>query len=102
MRCRQERQGDRQIESRPLFLQLRRREVDGDATAGELELGGEDPTADSLLRFLTGAIGEPDDGQGRRLAALDVRLHLDASRLKAYEGKGHRAREHPPRLRGHV
>jgi hypothetical protein len=31
-----------------------------------------------------------------------VRLHLDSSRLEAYEGKGHRAREHSPRLRRHL
>jgi hypothetical protein len=31
-----------------------------------------------------------------------VRLHLDASRLEADEGKGHRAREHSPRLCGHL
>jgi hypothetical protein len=33
---------------------------------------------------------------------LNVRLHLDSSRLEAYEGKGHRAREHSPRLCGHM
>jgi len=31
-----------------------------------------------------------------------VRLHLDASRLEAYEGKGHRAREHASTLRHDV
>ena len=61
-RCEQ-RQGDRQIESRPLLLQLRRREVDGEPVVRPLQFRGEDPTANSLLRLLTRAIGEPDDRQ---------------------------------------
>ena len=61
VRCREQREGDRQIEAGPLLLQLSRRQIDGDAAARKLELGGEDPTADSLLCFLTRAIGEPDD-----------------------------------------
>jgi len=99
MRCSQERQGDRQIEAGPLLLQLRRRQVDRDATAGELELCGENATANSLLRLLTRAIGEPDDRQRRRLAALNMRLHLHPPRLEADEGKGNRAREHTSTLR---
>jgi hypothetical protein len=31
-----------------------------------------------------------------------VRLDLDTSWFEAHEGKSHRAREHAPRLRGHL
>jgi hypothetical protein len=48
VRRREQRQGDGQIESRALLLKHRRGQIDGDATAGELELG-ERSLPDSLL-----------------------------------------------------
>ena len=94
----EQRERDRQIEAGAFLLQLRRRQVDGDAIVGKLQLCRENPAPDALLRFLARPVGQPDDRQRRR-AALNVRLHLDAPRLEADEGKGDRAREHPARLR---
>ena len=102
VRCREQRQGDRQIEPRALLLQLRRRKIDREPIARPLQLRGDDPAADSLLRLLTGAIGEPDDRQRGHLAALDVRLDLHPPGLETDKGKGDRAREHAPRLRGQL
>ena len=90
----EERERDRKVEAGAFLLQLRRRQVDGDPASGPLQLGGDDAASDPLLRFLTGTVRQPDDGQRRRLAALNVRFHLDATRLEADEGKGDRAREH--------
>jgi hypothetical protein len=101
VRRRQERQRDRQIESGAFLLQFRGCQVDCDVAARKLQLRGEDPTPDPLPRLLTGTVGEPDDRQ-RRHTALKMRLHLHAPGLEADEGKGDRAREHPPRLRGQL
>ena len=73
-------------------------EVDGDAAQRPFELGRGDPTADPLLRLLAGAIGEPDDREGRH-PRLEVRLDLDAARLEADEGVGERTCEHAATLR---
>ena len=90
---------DRQVEAGALLPQLRRREVDGDAAARELELGGRDPAADSLARLVQRLVGEPDDRE-RGHAVLDVRLHLDTARLETDERMGDRACEHTSTLRG--
>jgi hypothetical protein len=88
---------DRQVEAGALLPQLRRREVDGDSAARELELGGRDPAADALARLVQRLVGEPDDRE-RRYSVLDVRLHLDAARLETDERMGDRACEHTPTL----
>ncbi len=95
----EEREGDRQVEAGALLLQLCRGQIDRDPATGPLQLGGQDPASDPLPCLLAGAVGEPDDRQRRRLAALNVRLHLDTTRLEADEGKGDRAREHHSNLR---
>jgi hypothetical protein len=99
VRRREERQRDRKVESGPFLLQLRGCQVDRDSAARPLQLGGDDAASDPLLGFLTSAIRQADDRQRRRLAALNVRFHLDATRLEADEGEGDRAREHSSTLR---
>ena len=47
-----------------------------------------------MLRFLTRAVGQPDDGEARK-AELDVGLDLDLPRLEPDESVGDRACEHP-------
>ena len=47
-----------------------------------------------MLRFLTCAVGQPDDGEARK-AELEVGLDLDLPRLEADESVGDRACEHP-------
>ncbi len=96
-RCEQ-RERDRQVEARALLLQLRRREIDSGLVTGPLELRRLDAAPDALLRFLTRAIHEPDERE-RRYATLNVRLHLDASRLEADEGERDCAREHSANVR---
>ena len=98
MRCSEQREGDRQIEPGTFLLELRRREVDRDASPRKVELRRENSAPYALLRFLAGTVGEPYDRQ-RRSTALDVRLHLHPPRLEADEGKGDRAREHASTLR---
>ena len=90
---------DRQVEPGAFLAQLRRREVDRDAAAGELELGREDAAADALPGLLAGAVGEPDDREGGD-AVLDVRLDLDPARIETDERVGDRACEHASTLRG--
>jgi hypothetical protein len=94
----EERKRDREVEARAFFLQLGRREVDSRLVARPLELRRLDPATDPLLRLLARAVDEADDREGRN-AALDVRFHLDATRLEADEGKGDRAREHGSTVR---
>ena len=55
------------------------------------------PAPDPLLRLLAGAVGEPDDREGRQ-PALQVRLDLDPARLEADERVGDGAREHAATL----
>ena len=98
MRCSEQREGDREIESGTFLLELGRRQIDDDASSRKVELRGENSAPYSLLRFLAGTVGEPDDRQ-RRSTALDMRLHLHPPRLEADEGKGDRAREHASTLR---
>ena len=93
--CRQDREGDREIEGGSLLPEARRRQVHDDPPAGPLEFSGRDPAADALLRLLAGAAGEPDDRE-RRHAALEVRFDLDAPRLEAHERMRHGAGKHPP------
>src|SRR5207253_3380062 len=88
-----DRERDREVEARSLLPQPGRSEVDRDAPLRPLELGRGNAAADAVLRLLAGAVGETDDGEGRRLA-LEVRLHLHLSRLQADEGMGRDACEH--------
>ena len=91
---------DRQVEPRPLLAQRGRREVDGDAPVDRpLEGGGDDATADAVLRLLAGTVGEPDDRKAGD-ARLEVRLDLDATRLEPDESLSHCAREHCARMPG--
>jgi hypothetical protein len=56
---------DWQVESGALLPQLSGSEVHGQPPVGPVQLGGGDPAADALFRLLTGAVGEPDDGERR-------------------------------------
>ena len=47
-----------------------------------------------MLRFLTRAVGQPDDGEARK-AELEVGFDLDLPRLEPDESVGDRACEHP-------
>jgi hypothetical protein len=96
-RCGEQRQGDRDVEGRSLLLQLRGREIDGDATVRPDQLGGLDAAPNPLLRLLARAIGEPDDRQ-RGQPSLEVRLDLDTAGLEPDEGERDGAREHAPTL----
>ncbi len=92
-RRRQDRERDRQVEAGALLAQARRREVDGDAPDGPLELGRGDADADALLRLLAGPVGQADDREAGN-AELEMRLDLDATRLEADERVRDRPREH--------
>ena len=99
LRRREHRERDRQVVARPLLAEAGRSEVDGDPAARELQLGRGDAALDALARLSAGAVGQADDHEGRR-AVLDVRLHLDATRLETDESMGDRACKHLPTLRG--
>ncbi len=59
------REGDRQVESRSLLSQIRRCEIDRDAPSRRpLEFRRGDPASHSLLRLLARSVGEPDDAEG--------------------------------------
>src|SRR5438093_2231228 len=70
----EERKSDRQVETGAFLLQLRRGEVDGDPASGPPQLGGDDAAPDALLGLLARAVRKPDNGERRRLAALDGSL----------------------------
>ena len=89
---------DRQVEAGALLAQVGRRQVDGDAPERPLQLGRDDAAANALLRLLAGAVGQPDDGEGRH-PLLQVRLDFDPPRLQPDERVGQHLREHTFRLR---
>ena len=90
----QNRQRDREVESRSLLSQRRGREVHGDAPVERpLERRRHDAAPHAVLRLLAGAIRQADDREARD-ARLKVRLDLDLPRLEADECVGHRACEH--------
>ncbi len=95
---REDGESDREVEPGPLLPQLRGRQVDGDASAGELELRRQDSAADSLARLLAGTVGEPHDREGRD-TVLDVRFDLDPAGLEPDERMGEGACEHASTLR---
>ena len=99
MRGREHRERDRQVEARALLAQTGGREVDRDTAHGELELRGGDPAADSFLRLLAGAIGEPDDREGRA-GQLEAGLDLDAAWLEPDKRVCDRPCEHAATLGG--
>ena len=92
---------DRQVEAGALLAQAGRREVDGDAAARPLQLGGGDAAAHALARLLARLVRQPDDRERRHLA-VHVRLHLDPPRLEPDERVRDRACKHTPTLRGHL
>src|SRR5829696_3531760 len=89
------RERDRQVEARSLLAQRRRREIDDDPLppARPLELGGDDPAADALLRLLAGAVRQPDDREAGN-PALQMGLHLDAAGVEPDEGMRDGSCEH--------
>ena len=93
MRCREHRDGDRQVEAGALLPQPRRREVHGDPVPRPLEACRGHAGAHAVLRLLACAVGKADDREAGN-AALDVRLHLHAPRVETDESVGDRAREH--------
>jgi hypothetical protein len=95
----EDRERDGEVETGALLAERRRREVDGDRATRPLEQGGIDPTPDTVLRLLTGAVCEPDDRERRQVARAQVRLDLDATRLEADERERDRAAQHGPTVR---
>ena len=93
----QQRERDRQVERRPLFLQARRGEIDGDLALRPVALGGANAAPDAVLRLLARAIGEPDDREARDLAD-GLGLDLDAARLEPDQRMRDHSCEHVARL----
>jgi hypothetical protein len=88
------RERDRQIEARSLLPQRRRSEIDGDPPVERpLQRRRHDPASDSMLRFLAGTVGEPDDCEPRD-AWLHMRLDLHLARFETDESMSERACEH--------
>jgi hypothetical protein len=72
----QHRERDRQVEAGALLPQLRRREVDGDAAARKLELGGRDSATDALARLVQRLVGQADDRKrGNAVLKLGGKQH---------------------------
>ena len=86
---------DRQVVAGAFLPQSGRREVDGDAPARKLELGGDDPAAHARARLGARAIGQADNRERRQAVVVHVRLHLDAAWVEPHEGVGDRACEQP-------
>ena len=93
VRRREHRQRDRQVEARALLPQARRREIHGDPVPRPLETCRSHARAHAVLRLLARAVGKADDREAGN-AALDVRLHLHATRVETDKSVGDRAREH--------
>ena len=93
VRRREHRDGDRQVEAGAFLPQASRREVHRDPVPRPLETCRGHARPHSVLRLLARAVGEADDREARQ-SALDVRLHLHASRVETDESVGDRAREH--------
>ena len=91
------RERDRKVEARALLAQAGRRQIDGDPADRPIELCRDDSAADTLLRLLAGAVGEPDDRE-RGHGALEVGFHLDATGFEPDERMRDRPRQHVPRL----
>jgi hypothetical protein len=91
----EDRERNREVEAGALLLQGGRGEVDRDAVpaARPVELGGDDPALDALLRLLAGAVGQADDGEAGH-AAVEVRLDLDTACVQADERMRDCACEH--------
>jgi len=79
----EDRQGDREIEPRPLLAERGRGKVDGDRALRPLVEGRVDSAPDAVLRLLACPIGEADDRERGQVARAQVRLDLDAARLEA-------------------
>ncbi len=92
-RRQQERECDGQVEARPLFAQVGRRQVDRDAPRRELEAAVDDRGADALATLLHGRVGQAHDreGGGRR---HDVGLDLDGVPLQSVESFARDVRDH--------
>ena len=93
VRRREHREGDGQVEAGAFLAQARRREVHRDPVPRPLETCRSHARPHAMLRLLARAVGEADDREAGQ-AALDVRLHLHASRVETDESVGDRAREH--------
>jgi hypothetical protein len=87
------RQGDGQVEAGSLLSQVGGSEVDRDPVLRELQLGRLDAAAHPLLGLLTGAVSQPDDGEGGR-PALQMGLDLDPSWVEPDKGVGDGSRQH--------
>ena len=96
---RQDAGGDREVEPGPRLAQVRGREVDGEASRGELEARVEDRRVDALARLTDGAVAEPDDREVRQ-AGADVDLDGDEPRVESRDGEGGDVGEHGRQARG--
>ena len=59
-RCRQDRDGDREVEARPVLPELRRREVHRDPPVGERQARGRDRASDPRNALPDRRLGQPD------------------------------------------
>jgi len=73
---RQKRQRERQIEARPFFANVCRRQIDEKFSGRKGEAGIEDRGSDSLASFPESPVGEADDHKCRRPRSR-IRLDTD-------------------------
>ena len=83
----QDAQRNRQIETSAFLGQIRRGQVDGDATDREFKLAVEDCAAHAILAFLHRRFRQPDDGQPRQPAG-QMDFDADQRRIDANLGAG--------------
>ncbi len=81
---------DRQVVVAAFLWQVGRRQVDRDALGRHGEAGGEQGGADAFARLADRLVPKADDGEDD-VAARDLHLHIDGSRLDPLE----RDRRHP-------
>src|SRR5262249_13117688 len=92
-------ESNREVEGRAFLAQTGGSEVHDDACPRPLEFGRGYTAADTFLRLLASAVGEPDDRRGG-LAVREVRFDLDASWLETNERMCCRASEHTSTVEG--
>ncbi len=89
----EEREGDRQVEGRPLLAQVGGSQVHGHASGGELEGRVDDRRPHALAALLHGGVGQPHDAEGRGRGD-DVGLDHHALALEAAQRLAGDTREH--------
>ena len=90
---------DRQIIVAAFLRQIGRRHVDGDAARRQRKARGDQCGAHPLARFRHRLVGQADDIE-RRQSGRDLYLHVDGTRLDAFERHGGYALHHAVPLPG--